>query len=127
VAIEYWKENCRNGFGIELFPNTDHWNTRYGGKGIVATKIIFTNGGEDPWQHSGVTESDNPTFFPIVIDCDTCGHCVDLGGDFSTDSPVLTAAREQISEILGEWISHELNLEETYPSESNMFLRELLS
>ncbi|CAI2367715.1 unnamed protein product [Moneuplotes crassus] len=127
IAIDYWRDLCQGIFGIDLFPDTDHWNKLFGGKEITGSKIIFTNGGEDPWQHSSIMESENPTFHPIVIDCDNCAHCVDLHGDFPDDAPELTAARDQIKGIFQDWISEELNLERIYPSEVKVGLREFLS
>ncbi|CAI2367735.1 unnamed protein product [Moneuplotes crassus] len=127
VDVDYWRGVCKNVFGIDIFPNTEAWNNRYGGKELVSTKIIFTNGGEDPWQHSSVTQSDNPTFHTFVIDCDDCAHCVDLHGDYPEDDPLLTDARAQITDIFSSWIKEELELEVSFPSEAKAGIRDLIS
>jgi len=127
IELDFWDEFCERVFGIDIFPNTESWNTRYGETHLAATNIIFTNGGEDPWQHASVTETDNPHLIPIVIDCDDCGHCVDLHGDTDQDPPELTAARAKITKILGEWIKGEFKLEEKYPTEAKASLRDLIA
>lgn len=40
------------------------------------------NGAEDPWKYAGIQKFDldyKSNYESILIDCDTCGHCVDLG------------------------------------------------
>ncbi|CAI2366003.1 unnamed protein product [Moneuplotes crassus] len=110
INLDFWRDQCSKEFGVDIFPDTDHWNELYGGKDLVSSRIIFTNGGEDPWQHASVTETDNPTYHTFVIDCDDCAHCVDLYGDKPTDAPEITEARSQIADILEGWIAHELEL-----------------
>ncbi|CAI2362492.1 unnamed protein product [Moneuplotes crassus] len=127
IEVDFWEEFCERVFGINIFPDADHWNARYGATSPATTKIIFTNGGEDPWQHAGVTETKNPHLIPIVIDCDNCAHCVDLGGDHPTDAPELTEARARIADIFEKWIQQELEMERSFPTEAKANLRELLS
>jgi hypothetical protein len=124
VKIDFYREFCERVYGIKLFPDTDHWNMMYGKTTPAATKIIFTNGSEDPWKHAGVLKSDNPHLTPIEIVCDDCAHCVDLHGDLPTDSQALTDARQQITFLMWGWIDNEIELEKTYPTK--VTLRELL-
>ena len=126
VGIDFWEEFCGRVYGIEIFPDTHHWNTRYGAKQPRATKIIFTNGSEDPWKHASITESDDPNIIPLEIVCDDCAHCVDLHGDSPDDPEALTAARKQIKEQMREWINAEQAHEKVYPSKEKASLRELL-
>lgn len=127
IKLDYWEEFCERVFGINIFPDTQHWNDRYGATGLAATKIIFTNGGEDPWQHASVTKTTNPHIIPIVIDCDDCAHCVDLHGESPNDAPELVAARKRITKIFGKWIKEELTMEKSFPAEAKVSLRDLLS
>lgn len=126
VGIDYWEEFCERVYGIQIFPDTHHYNTRFGAKGLKASKIIFTNGSEDPWKHAGITETDDPNLIPIEIVCDDCSHCVDLHADSPTDAPTLTAAREKIVGHMREWIHAELAFEDVYPTKAKASLRELL-
>lgn len=126
IETDFWEDFCERTYGINVYPDTEHWNSRYGATGLAATRIIFTNGGEDPWQGASVTETENPEIYPIVIDCDDCAHCVDLHGDYPTDSPLLTEARAQVADFFGQWIEEEFALESKYPTEAKASLRELL-
>lgn len=125
--VQHWEDFCEETFGTHIFPDTDHHNTLFGGTNPATTKIVFTNGQEDPWQHSSITKTDNPELIPILIECDHCSHCQDLHGDYDTDEPELTAARARITAIFEEWIAEELAHEGSYPTEDKASLRELLS
>jgi len=58
MNLEYWKRYCRKSFDANVYPDTFHTNAMYGDTRIThyATNIIFTNGGEDPWQWAGIRE-----------------------------------------------------------------------
>ena len=126
MTVEFWNRFCTNVFGIDIFPNTRHYNLRYGAKNLAATKIIFTNGSEDPWKHASVLKTKNKDLIPIEIECDTCAHCVDLHGDYDTDPEILTESRKKIKAIFAKWIKEELKAEQLYPSQAEASLRELL-
>ncbi len=57
MDLEYWKRYCQKCFDAPVFPDTFHTNSLYSDTRIeeVASNIIFTNGGEDPWQWAGIT------------------------------------------------------------------------
>ena len=126
MKIDFWQDFCQRVYGIQIFPDTFHWNTRYAAKNMKATKIIFTNGSEDPWKHAGITKTHDKNLIPIEIVCDDCSHCIDLHADLPTDAPTLKEAREKITEIMKHWIHHELKSEEVYPSQAEASLREFL-
>lgn len=127
IKIDFWKQYCQGIFDTNVFPDTAHWNTLYGGKDLAGSKIIFTNGIEDPWQHASVTETQNPDLTPIVIDCPNCAHCVELHDLKDTDAPELVAARAKVTEILGTWIASEMKGEAKFPKKTHAILRELLA
>ena len=56
MDVVYWRNYCYGVFGQSINPNTFHTNSLYGDTRIVqhGSKIIFTNGGEDPWQWAGI-------------------------------------------------------------------------
>lgn len=126
IKVDFWEEFCERVYGIKIFPDTHHYNTRYGAKDLQATKIIFTNGSEDPWKHASITKSENPNIIPLEIVCDDCAHCVDLHADSPNDPEALTAARAQIMNQMSIWIEAELSFEKVYPSKAKASLRELL-
>lgn len=126
MTIEFWDDFCTRVYGIDIFPDTHHYNTRFGAKNLKASKIIFTNGSEDPWKHASITETSDPNLIPLEIVCDDCAHCVDLHGDSPNDPPALTAARKQIVAQMEEWIKAELAFEKVYPSKDKASLREFL-
>lgn len=126
MTIDFWEYFCEKVYGVKIFPDTHHYNTRFGAKSLRASKIIFTNGSEDPWKHASITETDDPNLIPLEIVCDDCAHCVDLHGDSDDDPAALTAARKQIMEQMEQWIHAEQAFEEIYPSKEKASLRELL-
>ncbi|PON99508.1 Peptidase S [Trema orientale] len=48
----YHLDLCRNIFGDGVYPDVAATNIYYGGTKIGGTKIIFTNGSQDPWRHA---------------------------------------------------------------------------
>jgi len=58
MDLNYWQTYCEKSFGTKVYPNTVHTNSLYGGVKIadVASRIIFTNAGDDPWQWAGIRE-----------------------------------------------------------------------
>lgn len=74
MTVDFWDDFCENVFGINIYPDTFRYNLRYGGKNLAATKIIFTNGAEDPWKHAGIVQTTNSNLIPIEINCNDCAH-----------------------------------------------------
>lgn len=109
MNIEYWKRYCAKSFDAPVFPDTFHTNSLYGDLRIVnyTSNIIFTNGGEDPWQWAGVRSVQNNTknIEAILIDCKNCGHCVELRGERPEDAPELKAARQKIRAAFRKWMN----------------------
>lgn len=79
VDTRYHLDLCRNVFGEGVYPDVDSTNTYYGGKNIGGTKIVFTNGSQDPWRHAS-KEISSPEMPSFIITCHNCGHGTDLRG-----------------------------------------------
>lgn len=105
---KYWLDYCKRIYGKEIVPNTEAWNMRYGGKNPAVTRVIYTNGEEDPWKWASVLPGHpNKDLTPIEMKCANCAHCIDLKSDQPTDAPEVTAARAQVMEIIKGWIALE--------------------
>ncbi|KAJ0659384.1 putative alpha/Beta hydrolase [Helianthus annuus] len=46
---------------------------------IKGSKIVFTNGSQDPWRHASKQVS-SPSLPSYLISCDNCGHGTDRKG-----------------------------------------------
>uniref|UniRef100_A0A0D6R3K5 Serine carboxypeptidase S28 family protein n=1 Tax=Araucaria cunninghamii TaxID=56994 RepID=A0A0D6R3K5_ARACU len=79
VDTKYHLDLCKNVFGKGIYPDVDTTNLYYGGTSIAGSKIIFTNGSQDPWRHASKQKSskDMPSY---LIKCHNCGHGTDLRG-----------------------------------------------
>ncbi|KAJ0464103.1 putative peptidase S28, alpha/Beta hydrolase [Helianthus annuus] len=49
ICDRYHLDLCKNVFGEGVYPVT---NLYYGGTDIAGSKIVFTNGSQDPWRHA---------------------------------------------------------------------------
>ena len=45
---------------------------------MKGSRIIFSNAREDPWKHASILTTQNHEIEIVDIDCEDCGHCVDL-------------------------------------------------
>ncbi|XP_061343785.1 probable serine protease EDA2 isoform X2 [Gastrolobium bilobum] len=79
VDTRYHLDLCKNVFGEGIFPDVDATNLYYGGTKIAGSKIIFTNGSQDPWRHASkqISSPDMPSY---TITCYNCGHGTDMRG-----------------------------------------------
>ncbi|XP_044401384.1 probable serine protease EDA2 isoform X4 [Triticum aestivum] len=85
-------------------------------RSIQASKIVFTNGSQDPWRHASKQKSseDMPSY---IIKCSNCGHGTDLRGcpqlpfriegDSSncTSPEAVNTVRKQIVKHIDLWLS----------------------
>ncbi|CAA7022121.1 unnamed protein product [Microthlaspi erraticum] len=79
INTEYHLDLCKSLFGRSVYPKVDATNLFYGGDRIAATKIIFTNGSQDPWRHAS-KQTSSPELPSYTMDCHNCGHGADLRG-----------------------------------------------
>ncbi|MCO5563407.1 hypothetical protein L7F22_017049 [Adiantum nelumboides] len=84
---KYYLDMCSYIFDKQVTPSSDATNLYYGGDHIAGSRIIFTNGSQDPWRHASkqVSSLGEPA---IVIYCKNCAHCVDLRGCSDPQSPL---------------------------------------
>ncbi|XWS45516.1 hypothetical protein CRYUN_Cryun15aG0143200 [Craigia yunnanensis] len=79
VDTKYHLDLCKNVFGDGIYPDVDVTNIYYGGTKIAGSKIVFTNGSQDPWRHASKQTSSRemPSY---IITCHNCGHGTDMRG-----------------------------------------------
>ncbi|XP_030530962.1 probable serine protease EDA2 isoform X1 [Rhodamnia argentea] len=116
VDTRYHLDLCKNVFGQGIYPDVDATNLYYGGTRIAGSKIIFTNGSQDPWRHASkqISSSDMPSY---LISCHNCGHGTDMrgcpqsplsleGNAQNCSSPdAVHKVRQQITENIDLWLS----------------------
>ncbi|KAJ6812403.1 putative serine protease EDA2 isoform X1 [Iris pallida] len=79
IDERYHLDLCKNIFGEGIYPAVDMTNIYYGGTRLAGTRIVFTNGSQDPWRHASrqTSSADMPSY---IIKCHNCGHGSDLRG-----------------------------------------------
>ncbi|CAK9205656.1 unnamed protein product [Sphagnum troendelagicum] len=116
VDTKYHLDLCANIFGEGTYPEVEITNLYYGGSGIKATNIYFTNGSQDPWRHAS-KQTSSPGEPASTITCHNCGHGTDMRG--CPQSPLqlegdatkcarpdqVHQVRERIASYIKEWIS----------------------
>ncbi|OVA20413.1 Peptidase S28 [Macleaya cordata] len=112
----YHLDLCKNVFGEGIYPDVDATNIYYGGTKIAGSKIVFTNGSQDPWRHAS-KQTSSPDMPSYIISCHNCGHGTDLrgcpqaplsleGNAQNCSSPdAVQKVRQQIIENIDLWLS----------------------
>ncbi|KAL5752532.1 hypothetical protein ACOSP7_022726 [Xanthoceras sorbifolium] len=125
VDARYHLDLCKNVFGEGIYPDVDMTNIYYGGTKIAGSKIIFTNGSQDPWRHAS-KQTSSPDMPSYLITCHNCGHGTDMRGcpqaplnpegDASNcSSPdAVHKVRQQMIENIDLWLSECQNLGRSY-------------
>jgi len=113
--VDYmWPAYCERVFGPEYQDaRVNQTNNEFGGLDLIkgSNFTIFLNGGEDPWQWATMYEFVDPelaaerNLVRDIIDCDDCGHCVDLKTPSRKDPKVLTRARNYIEGNITQWLN----------------------
>ena len=80
-------------------------NTDYGGRSLSAKRVVLVNGSIDPWHAMGVTESAEPDRPAIFIN--GTAHCANMYPARPEDLPELTAARQEIGRLIGQWLQED--------------------
>ncbi|CAO2830544.1 unnamed protein product [Amaranthus hypochondriacus] len=116
VNTKYHLDLCKNVFGDGVYPKVDVTNMYYGGTKIAGSKIVFTNGSQDPWRHAS-KQTSSPDMPSLVVTCYNCGHGTDLrgcpqsplsieGDDTRCESPdAVNKVRQQVTEYIDLWLS----------------------
>lgn len=116
IDTRYNLDLCKNVYGEGVYPDVFMTNLYYGGTSIAASKIVFTNGSQDPWRHASKQKSSEgmPSY---IIKCSNCGHGTDLRGcpqlpfriegDSSncTSPEAVNTVRKQIVKHIDLWLS----------------------
>ncbi|MED6174974.1 putative serine protease eda2 [Stylosanthes scabra] len=116
VDTRYHLDLCKNVFGEGVFPDVDSTNIYYGGTKIAGSKIVFTNGSQDPWRRASKQVS-SPNMPSYTITCSNCGHGTDMrgcpqspfnieGNEKNCTSPdAVRKVRQMIVEHIDLWLS----------------------
>lgn len=111
INATYWVPYCQSVFGDQIGePAVDFYVQRFGGLDITGNNIVFANAIEDPWQWAGMRQIQHPTttqanMAAFLIDCNNCGHCVDLSTPSPQDTPGLTLIRQKIKNQIVTWLA----------------------
>ena len=110
INADYWVPYCQSIFGAGIGePAVDFYVKKYGGLDITGDNIVYANAIEDPWQWAGMRQIKHPLDTQknqraFLIDCNNCGHCVDLSTPSPADTPGLTLARQRIQAQITAWL-----------------------
>ncbi|KAK1439186.1 hypothetical protein QVD17_05002 [Tagetes erecta] len=116
IDISYHLDLCKNVFGEGVYPVVNSTNLYYGGKDIAGSKIVFTNGSQDPWRHASKQVS-SPNMPAYIVTCNNCGHGSDLrgcpqsplvpeGNSKNCSSPeAVNKVRQKMTEQIDLWLS----------------------
>jgi pimeloyl-ACP methyl ester carboxylesterase len=106
--MDYFNKVCKRLFGLTAPVDTSHVNeTLY--KPLLAapaSKILFTNGSDDPWSRLSISKENgndvNPkhSYYTIA----KSAHCDDLRTPKSSDSAELEHARQLFDDLVATWI-----------------------
>ncbi|WJX55674.1 putative serine protease eda2 [Trifolium repens] len=114
--FRYHLDLCKNVFGKGIFPDVDATNIYYGGTKIAGSKIVFTNGSQDPWRRAS-KQTSSPDMPSYIITCHNCGHGTDMrgcpqspfnieGNEKNCTSPdAVHKVRQKIIEHMDLWLS----------------------
>ncbi|KAL6552226.1 putative serine protease eda2 [Orobanche gracilis] len=116
VDTRYHLDLCKNVFGDGIYPDVTGTNLYYGGTRIAGSKIIFTNGSQDPWRHAS-KQTSSPEMPSYTMTCHNCGHGTDIrgcpqsplvpqGDAKNCSSPdVVNKVRQQVIAHIDLWLS----------------------
>lgn len=99
LKYDFWVDYCKAIFGSQIVTRAKETNQEYGSVNLVTTNTFFVNGGEDPWQWAGVSQT-SLNNISRLLQCENCAHCVDLYTAKPSDSELLTKTRVQIQKWL---------------------------
>lgn len=107
ITLDSQLKTCSLVYGISASAVSMHvsaTNAYYGGTDIPknATNIVFPNGSIDPWHALGIRWNISESLVAIYIQ--GTAHCANMYPPRSSDLPSLVAARETISNNIGQWL-----------------------
>jgi len=98
-TMDYVTQQCKQIFG-NVIPNTDFFNSIYGGAKNQGSNIFFSDFSDDPWQRASVLGTVKPDSPFVMVTCDGCGHCQDFHSPLPTDPDALTKERKSLEEFI---------------------------
>ncbi|XP_034024645.1 thymus-specific serine protease-like [Thalassophryne amazonica] len=106
LTLQAQSKLCPVLFGIfqhSLPGNIASTNTYYGGDQPATSRVLYVNGGIDPWQALSVVHSRTEEEEQIVFIEDTA-HCADMMSRRASDRNSLKKARQEISNHVAKWL-----------------------
>ena len=104
LTTEYFMDQCKKVFNVDIFPDTFSFNLRHGGSNptrLGATKVIALQGSDDPWITAGVQRSLSSSYVEVTATCDGCGHCGDLSVSNNT---AIVHQQQVIFNLINKWL-----------------------
>mmetsp|Transcript_14738 Transcript_14738/g.12554 ORF Transcript_14738/g.12554 Transcript_14738/m.12554 type:complete len:120 (+) Transcript_14738:46-405(+) len=105
INITFYQDFCQRVFGEAVWPNVTRINEEFGGLDIQSNNTVLINGCEDPWQWASINHDKQGDVTAYYVDCEDCGHCVDLYTPTVNDSLNLTLTRTKIAFEVASWIN----------------------
>ncbi|XP_049744801.1 thymus-specific serine protease-like [Elephas maximus indicus] len=107
LPTRYFVKRCSDVFGPKfnnhsVFQGVMSTNKYYGGLNVRGSKIIFSNGSNDPWHRLGITKDISADLPAVFIKGEA--FCEDMAEPQDTDSAELKQAREKIFQTLKKWL-----------------------
>ncbi|XP_054258619.1 putative serine protease K12H4.7 [Macrosteles quadrilineatus] len=105
--VDFFIQQCADIFGKSFTKDlldraVYRSNAMYGGLDLQATRVVYVHGSIDPWHALGITKTRIPQSPAIYIN--GTAHCANMYPVADNDLPALTAARQQISALIGKWL-----------------------
>lgn len=105
LNVNFWGWYCNVIFGYPgglPLPKVGQTRAAMNWKG---SKIIYTNGVEDPWRAASEQSSDlSQQRISLLANCPGCAFSPDMQAETSSDPPQLTVLRRLIRAALGQWL-----------------------
>ncbi|XP_018564985.1 putative serine protease F56F10.1 [Anoplophora glabripennis] len=106
-SVDVYTNLCSEVFGQSfsesfISAQINQTNANYGGLGITVSNVVYVHGSLDPWHAVGLTQTTNPDSPVIYIE--GTAHCADMYETFEGELPQLTAAKDEISRLIGVWL-----------------------
>ncbi|XP_046667646.1 putative serine protease K12H4.7 [Homalodisca vitripennis] len=105
--LQFFLQQCTDIYGDafnEQMVNAGVYrsNIIYGGLDLKATRVVYVHGTIDPWHALGITYTRIPESPAILIN--GTAHCANMYPPSSSDLPALTAARQEVGTLIGQWL-----------------------
>ena len=110
IPLSYYIQQCVDAYGPEYDQSfvdaaVAATNAKYGARDLATSRVVLVNGSIDPWHAMGIIESSDPALPAVYIN--GTAHCANMYPARAEDSPELVAARQQVGELIGQWLQEE--------------------